>query len=62
MKHHEKLDDALHIIIQEVHQLRLSLILSLIFEFSKTIHLKYFETYCAFFQFDNTIFLIGLSI
>ena len=42
MKHHEKMNDALHIIIQEAHRLRLSLILSFIFEFSKTKHLKMF--------------------
>ena len=50
MKHHEKLNDALHIIIREAHRLRLSLILSLIFEFPKA---KGFETYCVFFRFSN---------
>ena len=40
MKHHEKLNDALHIIIREPHQFRLSLILSFIFEFSKIKTLK----------------------
>ena len=44
MKHHEKLNDALHIIIREAHRLRFSLILSLIFDFSKTKHLKTFRT------------------
>ena len=66
MKHHKKLNDLLlHIIIQEAHRLRLSLILSSFFEFSETKHLKSFRNSLCFFpvfRFDNTILPIVLSI
>ena len=64
MIHHKKLNDALHIIIREAHRLRLSLILILIFEFSKIKHLKTFWNVLCFFpvfRLDNTILLIVRS-